>query len=132
MESGGDTPAGPVSSRTAGSPRHTGDDGDGVGVGEVDGWGVALRVAGGDGERVGVLVALPVELRVPLHVPLPVPEAVARGVPDGLRSDAMARPRYVSRATASSPPPAASHSTDSSTPLLKLLLGISCVTLTSR
>ncbi len=58
-------------------------------------------------------VALPVELRLALALPV----AVALGVPEGLRSDARSRPRYVSRATASAPPPTASHSTDSSTPL---------------
>ena len=76
----------------------------------------ALPVALDDG--VPALVALIEPLPVELRVLLAPPEATAaRGVPDGLRSDARSRPRYVSRATASSPPAAASHSTDSSTPL---------------
>ena len=112
---------------------------------------VALPVAVPLGERLPVPLAvlltlpkpvplaltelLPDALRVALPVPLALAVALALGVPDGLRSDATLRPRYVSRDTASSPlspPPAASHSADSSTPLAKLLLGMSCVTLTYR
>jgi len=110
---------------------------------------VALRVAEPLGERLPVPLAvllallepvplaltelLPDALRVALPVPLALAVTLALGVPDGLRSDATLRPRYVSRDTASSPPPpAASHSADSSTPLAKALLGMSCVTLAYR
>jgi hypothetical protein len=120
VESGGATPAVPVSSRTAGSPRHTGGEGVADTVGDRVRGGEGLRVAGGDGVGTGVRVELPDALRVVLPVPLALAVTLALGVPDGLRSDATLRPRYVSRDTASSPPPpppAASHSADSSMPL---------------
>ena len=110
---------------------------------------VTLRVAGalGDGVPVRLPVGdallepvadaltepLPVGLPVELLVTLTLPVADTLGVPDGLRSDAMARPRYVSRVTASSPPPAASHSsTDSRSPLAMMLAGTSWLTLAYR
>ena len=69
-----------------------------------------------------------------LGVALRLPAALggALGVPDGLRSDAMLRPRYVRLATAASASPASHSSDDSSTPLAMAFEGTSCVTLASR
>ena len=81
-----------------------------------------------------VIVAVPVGGLVAEAVDEPVPAALGVALPDGLRSDARLRPRYVSRATtASLLPPAASHSSaDSSTPLAMLLAGTSCEMFTYR
>ncbi len=81
-----------------------------------------------------VAVSVPVVGLVAEAVDESVADALGVTLPDGLRSDARLRPRYVSRATTPSLlPPAASHSSaDSSTPLAMLLDGTSCEMLTYR
>jgi hypothetical protein len=104
-----------------------------------------------EGVDVGVSVAVGVEEPVPFNVaeeegvPLvmklgdgvkvadgdDVTAAEGEGVADELRMLAMLRPRKVMLDTAASASPA-SHSVDRSTPLDMVLLGMSCVMLTSR
>ena len=69
---------------------------------------------------------------VPLGDGVPDALGVALGVPDGLRSDAMPRPRYVKLATAASASPASHSSADSRTPLTMALDGTRCVTAAYR
>ena len=127
VDSRGAVPLAPVSSRTRGSPRHTGGDGDGVAVRLAVGaplrvWlgvPVGVPVAPLEPEAVPEPLGVPVGLTVSVPVTVPMallePEAarvpVAEPLADALRRLATLTPRYVSRASTASvgasplPPP---------------------------